>query len=106
VAGQRISSHQRAFSPNQTKHQHHHRRLVIQQHRFIDTKHQISVPKKCYDKQQQWPEVKENHLGESRREAKSALMEARSNRATLARLVFRLVLRNFDLGFFEAIPMC
>ena len=52
------------------------------------------LPKTFIAKFQQWLEEKENLLVESRREARSESMAARSNRVTPARLVSRLVMRN------------
>jgi hypothetical protein len=51
-----------------------------------------SYPNTSAIKHLQWQAAKENHRAESPPEARSASMEARSSKATLARPVFRLVL--------------
>ena len=51
----------------------------------------------CNDKHLQCQAAKANHPAESRQEARSASTAVRSSRVTLARLVFRLVLRKHDL---------
>lgn len=96
------SSHQRAFSLNININ------IIAElskQHQFLDPKYRIATPKYFYDKQEQWLEVKENHRVESPREARSASMEARSNRVTPARLVSRLALRNFHFSFLGGLRM-
>jgi hypothetical protein len=83
-----ISSHQRALSPNINITDYSSSTNI----NFLPTisKQLVHLPIVKYSK---WLEARENHLAASRPEAKSEPTVERSNRATLARLVFRLVVR-------------
>jgi len=91
-----ISSHQRALSPN----------INISTHssstntNFVPTtsKQLVHLPNNKYPT---WLEARENHLAESRLEARWEPTAERSNRATRARLVFRLVVREAEIPILE-----
>jgi len=87
-----ISSHQRALSPN----------INISNHSSPKNIHFIPTPSKKpvhlpNNKRPTWLEAKENHPAASRLEARSEPTVERSNRATRARLVFRLVVREAEI---------
>jgi hypothetical protein len=87
-----ISSHQRALSPNNNIPDHSSPTNV----NFIPTtsKQPIHLPNNNHPT---WLEARENHLAASRLEARSELTVERSSRATQARLVFRLVVREAEI---------
>lgn len=95
--------------------------FTTQQQRDITTKYQqpsISkqIPDNYFNKHQQWPVEKENLLAGSPAEERLVRMETRSSRVTLARPVFRLVLRfllwsymdiaRFDWGGLRSLDRC
>jgi hypothetical protein len=91
-----ISSHQRALSPNINISDHSSATNI----NFVPTtsKQLVHLPN---NKHPTWLEARENHLAASRPEARSEPMVERSNRATRARLAFRLVVREAKIHLLE-----
>jgi hypothetical protein len=91
-----ISSHQRALSPNINISDHSSPKNI----NFIPTlsKKPVHLPN---NKHPTWLEAKENHPAASRLEARLEPTAERSNRATRARLVFRLVVREAEIHLRE-----